>query len=175
MVKVAFVHPDLGIGGAERLIVDAALALKSKGHEVKIYTSHHDPTHCFAETKDGQLDVIAVGDWLPRHLLWKFYAFFAYLRMIYVAFYLVVVSGFDADVIVSDQISACISVLKFSRKAKLMFYCHFPDMLLTQRKSMLKKLYRAPLDWLEERTTGSLFIFVFALGTWRYYRPSNWG
>lgn len=53
------------------------------------------------------------------------------------------------------QVSACIPVLRLSRhRKKVLFYCHFPDQLLTQRKSMLKKLYRAPIDWLEERTTG---------------------
>jgi alpha-1,3/alpha-1,6-mannosyltransferase len=51
-LKVAFIHPDLGIGGAERLIVDAAVGL-SKNHEVVVFTSHHSPDHCFAETKDG--------------------------------------------------------------------------------------------------------------------------
>lgn len=40
------------------------------------------------------------------------------------------------------------------RRKKVLFYCHFPDQLLTQRQSVLKRLYRAPLDWLEERTTG---------------------
>ena len=53
MVKVIFLHPDLGIGGAERLIVDAAVALKKRRHDVTIYTTHHDATHCFSETKDG--------------------------------------------------------------------------------------------------------------------------
>lgn len=33
-LKIAFLHPDLGIGGAERLIVDAAVALQQKGHDV---------------------------------------------------------------------------------------------------------------------------------------------
>ena len=42
MVRIVFIHPDLGIGGAERLIIDAALALKSKNHNVNIVTSHHD-------------------------------------------------------------------------------------------------------------------------------------
>jgi hypothetical protein len=28
-VRVAFLHPDLGIGGAERLIVDAAVGLQN--------------------------------------------------------------------------------------------------------------------------------------------------
>jgi alpha-1,3/alpha-1,6-mannosyltransferase len=36
MARVVFLHPDLGIGGAERLVVDAALALQTKGHQVKI-------------------------------------------------------------------------------------------------------------------------------------------
>ena len=36
MVTVVFLHPDLGIGGAERLVVDAALALQTRGHKVFI-------------------------------------------------------------------------------------------------------------------------------------------
>ncbi len=36
MARVVFLHPDLGIGGAERLVVDAALALQSKGHQVSV-------------------------------------------------------------------------------------------------------------------------------------------
>lgn len=50
-MRIAIVHPDLGIGGAERLIVDAAVELKARGHEITIYTSHHDLNHCFPETK----------------------------------------------------------------------------------------------------------------------------
>lgn len=153
MVRVAFIHPDLGIGGAERLVVDAGLALKSRGHEVQFFTSHHDKSHCFDETKDGTLNVTCVGDWLPRHCFGYFYAFWAYLRMIYVSIYLIFLSTWRMDVIFCDQVSVCIPVLKFS-KARVVFYCHFPDMLLTQRKSFLKKIYRAPLDWLEEVTTG---------------------
>ena len=42
-------------GGAERLVVDAAVGLQKLGHTVEIYTSHHDPAHCFDETRDGGL------------------------------------------------------------------------------------------------------------------------
>ena len=162
MVVVAFIHPDLGIGGAERLICDAALALQSQGHEVKIYTSHHDKSHCFAETADGKLNVVAIGDWMPRHIFHRFYALWAYIRMIYVAFYLVFLSTLDPDVIVCDQISACIPILKMSNKAKVIFYCHFPDLLLTQRTHFLKRIYRVPIDWLEEFTTGKGFFYYFS-------------
>lgn len=58
MVRVVFVHPDLGIGGAERLVVDAAVALKSQGCSVQIWTAHYDPTHCFSETLDPDLPVV---------------------------------------------------------------------------------------------------------------------
>ncbi|XP_031444934.1 alpha-1,3/1,6-mannosyltransferase ALG2 isoform X2 [Phasianus colchicus] len=85
--SVLFLHPDLGLGGAERLVVDAALALKARGCRV--------------------------------------------------------------------QVSACIPILRLARtRKKVLFYCHFPDQLLTKRESFLKRLYRMPLDWLEEYTTG---------------------
>ena len=34
--KVALIHPDLGIGGAERLVLDVALELSSLGYEVSL-------------------------------------------------------------------------------------------------------------------------------------------
>lgn len=46
-MNVVFLHPDLGIGGAERLVVDAALALQAKGHKATFVTGHHDRNHCF--------------------------------------------------------------------------------------------------------------------------------
>lgn len=53
--SVVFFHPDLGIGGAERLVVDAAVGLQDLGHKVTIFTSHCDPKHCFDEARDGKL------------------------------------------------------------------------------------------------------------------------
>lgn len=54
MQHIVFFHPDLGIGGAERLVVDAAVGLQERGHKVTIYTSHCDPAHCFDEARDGE-------------------------------------------------------------------------------------------------------------------------
>jgi hypothetical protein len=42
-------------GGAERLVVDAAVGLQALGHSLIIYTSHHNPNHCFEETRNGML------------------------------------------------------------------------------------------------------------------------
>lgn len=45
-------------------------------------------------------------------------------------------------------------------RKKVLFYCHFPDQLLTERRSLLKRLYRAPIDRLEEFTTGMADLIV---------------
>lgn len=157
MVKVAILHPDLGIGGAERLIVDVALAFKNCLHDVTIYTSHHDENHCFDETKNGQLKVVTAGDWLPRCTFGRLMAFWAYVRMIYLTCY--VVFNCQMDIVLCDQVSAGIPILKLF-KYKCIFYCHFPDQLLTKRESFLKKVYRYPLDWFEEWTTGLADIIL---------------
>ena len=104
MVKVVFLHPDLGIGGAERLVVDAALALQSKGHQVHIITSYHDPGHCFPETKDGTIPITVSGNWLPRSIFGRFLALCAYIRMIWAAFYAVFASNMQPQVYFCDQV-----------------------------------------------------------------------
>jgi alpha-1,3/alpha-1,6-mannosyltransferase len=50
---IAFLHPDLGIGGAEKLVIDAAVGLQSRGYTVTVFTSHCDRSHCFPEARDG--------------------------------------------------------------------------------------------------------------------------
>lgn len=57
--SIVFFHPDLGIGGAERLIVDAAVGLQERGHKVVIFTSHCDPRHCFEEARNGMLQAMS--------------------------------------------------------------------------------------------------------------------
>lgn len=157
MVRVLFLHPDLGIGGAERLVVDAALALKERDHDVSFLTNHHDSTHCFKETADGTFPVQVVGDWLPRQLFGRFYAFCAYVRMLYAAFYasFFMPNRQQVDVVFCDIISVCIPVLRLARhRPQVLFYCHFPDQLLSAQAGLLKRLYRAPINWLEEHTIG---------------------
>lgn len=72
------------------------------------------------------------------------------------------------DVLVIDQLSASIPLLRLAGLNRVVFYCHFPDFLLapdrsaslaqitTNRslKGRVRALYRAPIDKLEELTTG---------------------
>ena len=157
--RIGFVHPDLGIGGAERLVVDAGIALQSKGYDIEMFTAHHDSTHCFTETRDGTLKVTSAGDWLPRKVCGRLYILCAYMRMMYLAFYVVLFHGSKFDIFICDQVSACIPILKLTG-AKVIFYCHFPDKLLTRRDWWMKKWYRKPIDCTEEVTTGMADVIL---------------
>ena len=53
-----------------------------------------------------------------------------------------------------DQVSFPIPLLR-CRNRNVLFYCHYPDKLLsTNRASFLKRIYRYVLDFVEEATTG---------------------
>lgn len=152
-MNIAIIHPDLGIGGAERLIVDAAMELASLGHKVHIFTSHHDKNRCFEETLSGVFDITVYGAFLPRHIFYRLHAVCAYLRCLFVALCLLFMWP-SFDIILADQVSVVVPILKLKKSAKVVFYCHFPDLLLAQRTTILRRIYRKPIDFIEEITTG---------------------
>ena len=153
--NIIFFHPDLGIGGAERLIVDAAVGLQQLGHKVTIFTSHRDVTHCFDEAQDGTLDVRVRGNTLvPPTVFGRFKILCSILRQIHLL-YLITRNGelakLNPSVFFIDQLSAGIPFLRwFWEDVHILFYCHFPDLLLVQdRESWHKRIWRLPFDWLE--------------------------
>ncbi|KAL4080524.1 glycosyltransferase family 4 protein [Scleroderma citrinum] len=163
-LRIAFIHPDLGIGGAERLVVDAALGLQSFGHSVDIYTSHHDKKHCFDETRDGTLRVHHIVPPFPRSWKGKFHVLFAHARQLHLTKFLLSSRAQEYDVFFVDQLSTCIPFLRNLGGKRVVFYCHFPDKLLAngafvegkiqwKNVGLLKRIYRYPMDWLEEATT----------------------
>ncbi|KAK4052997.1 Alpha-1,3-mannosyltransferase-like protein [Microbotryomycetes sp. JL221] len=208
-LRIGFIHPDLGIGGAERFVVDAAISLQRLGHHVELFTSYHDHQEkgrSFVETRDGTLSVHVLGGWLfPRSILGRFTIVCAILRQLHLTWSFLLASfmyhvGFKPfvlststrfknsndwscrrqlepfDVIVVDQLSACIPLLRWLGQNRIVFYCHFPDQLLSRHKSvthssndprrstshhqslslgqMLRSLYRTPIDSFEQSTTG---------------------
>ncbi|KAL8738362.1 MAG: hypothetical protein Q9181_000833 [Wetmoreana brouardii] len=153
--RIIFFHPDLGIGGAERLILDAALALQSKGHKITIFTSHRDPTHCFDEARDGTLDVRVRGNSIfPATLFGRFKILFSILRQLHLLIQITVfgeLGRLKPDVFFVDQLAAGIPFLRWRwPQQRILFYCHFPDLLLVQnRRRWWKRIWRLPFDWLE--------------------------
>ncbi|KXX82562.1 hypothetical protein MMYC01_201212 [Madurella mycetomatis] len=153
---IVFLHPDLGIGGAERLVVDAAVGLQKRGHKVVIFTSHCDPAHCFDEARDGTLDVHVCGDWLvPMTILGRFSILCAILRQLHLILHIALFTSkldrLSPDAFFVDQLSAGLPLLKAVSTAPVFFYCHFPDLLLAQGRARIwKRLYRVPFDFVEQ-------------------------
>ncbi|CAB4309828.1 unnamed protein product [Prunus armeniaca] len=163
-LNIAIIHPDLGIGGAERLIVDAAVELASHGHKVHVFTAHHDKNRCFEETISGTFPVTVYGAFLPRHIFYRLHALCAYLRCLFVAV-CVLVMWPSFDVILADQVSVVIPLLKLKKSTKVLFYCHFPDLLLAQHTTILRRIYRKPIDFIEEMTTAIPYHIIFSNDT----------
>ena len=153
--NVVFFHPDLGIGGAERLIVDAATGLQDLGHKVTIFTSHRDTSHCFEEARDGTLDVRVKGNTIfPPTILGRFKILCSILRQLHLLVSITrsgELAKCSPTVFVVDQLSAGIPFLRwFWEDTQTLFYCHYPDLLLVQnRKAWYKRLWRIGFDWLE--------------------------
>lgn len=182
-LRIALLHPDLGIGGAERLVVDAAVALRGYGHTVHMFTSHHSDDHCFAETNQKNPDCLPVwvaGDWLPNTILGRFAIICAMLRGIWLSLWFLwhwteynplirrnranpqsvknEKSLGHYDVIITDQLSIY-NLFLTCTSARTIFYCHFPDLLLSKPESSpilqtIKTLYRLPVNLFEQITTG---------------------
>jgi alpha-1,3/alpha-1,6-mannosyltransferase len=147
-LHIGFLHPDLGLGGAERLMVDAALCLQAAGHRVTIFTSHHDRTRCFEETRNGSLNVRVYGDFLPSHVGQRLRAPCTLLRMLYLTCRMLL-SGACCDVIFCDLVAHTLPLVRRLSRAKILFYCHFPDQLLTPQRHGWYRFYRLPIDRLE--------------------------
>ncbi|PVH84168.1 glycosyltransferase family 4 protein [Cadophora sp. DSE1049] len=153
---IIFFHPDLGIGGAERLVIDAAVGLQNRGHKVVIFTSHCDPKHCFDEARDGTLDVRVRGNWLiPASIFSRFTIICAILRQLHIIFATYYYSEFKKlkpDAFFVDQLSAGLPWLAYLYpEPRILFYCHFPDLLLAQgRSAWWKRMYRIPFDFIEQ-------------------------
>ncbi|KAG6010946.1 hypothetical protein E4U21_002616 [Claviceps maximensis] len=157
---IVFFHPDLGIGGAERLVVDAAVGLQLRGHRVVIFTNHCDPKHCFDECRDGTLDVRVRGNTIfPMSILSRLTILCAILRHMHLLLAVSLtgeLSSLAPRAFIVDQLSAGLPLMQFlAPDVPILFYCHFPDLLLAQgRQSLVKRLYRIPFDWLEEWSMG---------------------
>lgn len=156
-LRIALLHPDLGIGGAERLVVDAATELVTQGHHVDIFTAYHNPKRALPETTAGCFSVQVRGNWFPRDFLGRLVALCAYIRCALVALSMLShqrKEGCRYDVVLTDQVPIFNLVIKWFSDLPVLYYCHYPDLLLTGRESVLKRMYRAPIDYVEEVSTG---------------------
>jgi len=131
-LKVAMVHPDMGIGGAERLVTDCALALQDLGHDVVVYTPHCDPQRCFSEVLPrhlgGVVSCVVVNTMIPFTIFGAFQGLCANLRSLITALY-VCLNVSDVDVAMCDIVFSPIFIFRLFG-IPVLYYCHFPEKLV---------------------------------------------
>ncbi|KNH07471.1 glycosyltransferase ALG2 [Perkinsela sp. CCAP 1560/4] len=153
--SVIFIHPDLGIGGAERLVIDLASGL-SHFHRCQtcILTTSFDESRCFAEVANSQrsskgnpsnshLNVIVRGNSFPRSIQGRLVRLCKSLSMVYAVTWLVLY-GPVYEAFVVDQISIALPILRLllGNTPKIVFYCHFPDHLCNPWKDHPSRVSR---------------------------------
>lgn len=102
----------------------------------------------------GTLDVRVRGNVLPATLSGRFKILLTILRHIHLLITITLNSELSAlgpDAFFVDQLAAGIPIMRYLFPAvHILFYCHFPDFLLVQqRKSIIKRVWRLPFDALE--------------------------
>jgi glycosyltransferase involved in cell wall biosynthesis len=152
-LRIALFHPDFGLGGAERWLVDAALALQDAGHRVCVITSRFDPNRSFEAARDGRLDVRVRGDAWPAAIGGRLRAPCAIARSA-LAVLSSALRGERYDVVCIDLVPHVIPLLSGLGRPKVVYYCHHPDQLMARAgrgASRGYEIYRAPIDSLEIR------------------------
>ena len=146
-LRVAFLHLHLGMGGAARLTLAAAQHLHQCGHEVVVFTTRFDATQALDEARG--LVVRVRASWLPAHLAERARAACSVARM--AALTSAAAAEGPFDLAFCDLVPHVVPFLKWRLAVPVIFYCHFPDLALAPSGGWLRRLYRAPLDWLERR------------------------
>ncbi|KAK4883560.1 hypothetical protein RN001_006879 [Aquatica leii] len=157
--NVVFIHPDLGIGGAERLVLDVAVALSKEHKNVSFVTNHFNRNHAFQELRDNNFPVSVIGDWLPRSICGICQALCAYFRMVFLALIQVLFVKVKPDVYFVDQIPIAVPFIKWAG-GKVIYYCHHPDLLASPLGGSLKRIYRLPINWLELKGTSMADVIL---------------
>lgn len=164
--RLTFIHLDLGIGGAEQLVLQLAHASKAAGcANLELWTTRCDANHCFASLRPGtgalHSSLRVYGKWIPAELWGKGRALCSTLRLWYLTLRWIVQnyaasSDGDNQIVVLDVLPTPLPLLTTLTAANVLFYCHFPDQLLTRSGNntitTTRQVYRQWLNWMENST-----------------------
>ena len=103
MISVGFLRPRMGIGGAERLVTDAAVCLKQRGRDVTLFVPDRMTVAQFPELAAHKIPFERAGQFMPSHIAGRMRAPLSIARTAY-AGWRMSHSARRPDVIFSDVV-----------------------------------------------------------------------
>ena len=129
-LRVVMLHPNLGLGGAERLFLDAAAAIRAGGNEVFVLTNHYDLERSFPDSRDVNIEV--GGSFLPGSIMGRLIAPCTVLRL---ASLIPRAAQLRPQIIFVDLVPHIIPLIRRFLDIPVLYYGHFPDALLAPRRT----------------------------------------
>uniref|UniRef100_A0A914VAN4 Alpha-1,3/1,6-mannosyltransferase ALG2 n=1 Tax=Plectus sambesii TaxID=2011161 RepID=A0A914VAN4_9BILA len=138
---VVYIHPEQWNGGSDRFAAGLLRYFDKNNHRVIWLTTMID-SHWRQEEFGSNVEIWEVGlplhpgDWFSQNVALGF-------RLI--------MSRLDPDLIIVDHSASCLPPLKWRfPRAKILFYCHFPQQLVTPSRFFLYRWYSSIIALVEE-------------------------
>uniref|UniRef100_A0A0N5APG5 Alpha-1,3/1,6-mannosyltransferase ALG2 n=1 Tax=Syphacia muris TaxID=451379 RepID=A0A0N5APG5_9BILA len=128
---IVIIHPELWNGGSDRCNVGMIRHFLNTEHRIVWYTSWSDKYWSKDEFSNVELRELKLplhpGDWLSENVAIGWQLLF---------------SDLNPDLIILDHSASCVPLLKWRfPKVKILFYCHFPQQLVTPSRFFLYRWY----------------------------------
>ncbi|VDM75458.1 unnamed protein product [Strongylus vulgaris] len=139
-MHVVIIHPEQWNGGSDRCTVALIRHFVSKGYKVTWLTTMID--EYWKDHKFDGVDIREVGlklhpgDWWSQNVALGWY---------------LVLNNIAPDLVVVDHSASCVPLIKWRYpNCKVLFYCHFPQQLVTPSRFFLYRWYSNLIGLIEE-------------------------
>lgn len=148
--RAIFVRPRLDVSGADRLVVDAALALQGHGWHAEVAVNFFNPSWTQPEVASGQVGVTAFGGIAAWCTGGRMRALSAMASQ-WILLRRLRRRGPAPDLFICDILPhAAATIRRWFPRSAVLVYCHFPDRLSVAARGPYA-LYRAAIGRQEDR------------------------
>lgn len=139
---VVVIHPEQWNGGSDRCTIGFLRHFVQTGHQVVWLTTMIDDYWAGKDFYGVDIREICLslhpGDWFSQNIA--------------LAYHLIFKTQLRPDLIVVDHSASCVPLLKwFYPKCRILFYCHFPQQLVTPSRFFLYRWYSRLMGLIEAR------------------------
>lgn len=149
-MQIVIIHPEQWNGGSDRCTVALIRHFVSQGHQVIWLTTMIDEywrDHKFDGVEIREIGLkLHPGDWWSQNVALGWHMVF---------------SNLSPDLVVIDHSASCVPMIKWRfPECKILFYCHFPQQLVTPSRFFVYRWYAKMIGIVEEQLFGDIDIIM---------------